>query len=103
VALDDLADGQPDRAGVVEGAALHARSDRCELGLGGGKQRLALARALGGDERVAADDQPLAGELIGGDLGQVDLVKAGRRLQWSVPRPLALARTVPGRSLVLDV
>lgn len=63
-ALDRGADGQPDAAGVGERAALDARADRGELGLGGGEQLFAFAGAFGGDERVAADDQPLAGKLI---------------------------------------
>jgi hypothetical protein len=88
-ALDHLPDGQPDRAGVVQRPAPDAFGDRLKLCLGRGQQRLALARALGGDERVAADDQPLAGELVGLDLGQVDLVKQ-RRLKPRVPQLLGI-------------
>jgi hypothetical protein len=76
VALDDLADGHADLRGVGQRARLDAR-DRLEVGLGRGQQRLALAGALGGDERVAADDRALAGELLAGDLGEVVLVKQG--------------------------
>ena len=46
VALDHLPDGETDRAGVGQRAALDALGDRLELGLGGVKQRVALARAL---------------------------------------------------------
>ena len=35
----------------------------------------ALAGAVGGQDRVAAGDQPLAGEVIGGDLGEVLLIE----------------------------
>src|SRR5271157_4950344 len=38
-------------------------SDAGEIALSGGKQILALARALGGERAVAADDQALAGEI----------------------------------------
>ena len=46
--------------------------------LGGGQQVLPLAGPVGGQGRVAAGDQPLAGEVIGGDLGQVLLVEQGQ-------------------------
>ena len=39
------------------------------------EQVLALAGAVGGQHRVAAGDQPLAGEVRAGDLGQVLLVE----------------------------
>ena len=53
-----------------------AVSDRGEIGLGRVQQLVALAGALGADEGVAADDQPLAGEVFGGgDLAEVLLVK----------------------------
>ena len=79
VAVDDLADARADRAGVG-GAQRPARPvdhrlDLFQLGLGGGQQLAALARAFGGDGGVAADDEPLAREPLGADLGQVGLVK----------------------------
>ena len=43
--------------------------------LGGGEQFLAGAGAVGGQDRVAAGDQPLAGEVRRGDLGEVLLVE----------------------------
>lgn len=49
----------------------------------GRRQRLAPAGALCADEWVAADHEPLTGELLGGDLGEVDLVKQ-RRLKRPV-------------------
>jgi hypothetical protein len=39
--------------------------------LGRGQQVLAVAGAFGGQERVAASDQPLAGVVTVADLGQV--------------------------------
>ena len=39
------------------------------------QQVFALAGALGGEHRVAAGDQPLAGEVRAGDLGQVLLIE----------------------------
>ena len=49
-----------------------------EQPFGGGEQVLALAGALGGQHRVAAGDQPLAGEVRRGDLGQVLLAEQGQ-------------------------
>jgi hypothetical protein len=43
--------------------------------LGGGEQVFALAGPVGGERRVAAGDQLLAGEVRGGDLGEVLLVE----------------------------
>ena len=43
-------------------------------------QILALARALGGERAVAADDQPLAGEVGRGDAGHVAVIEQ-RHLQ----------------------
>jgi hypothetical protein len=37
--------------------------------LGGGQQVLALSGPVGGQDGVAAGDQPLAGVVIAGDLG----------------------------------
>ena len=46
--------------------------------LGGGEQVLAGAGPVGGQDRVAAGDEPLAGELGRGDLGEVLLVEQGQ-------------------------
>jgi hypothetical protein len=43
--------------------------------LGGGQQLLPGAGAVGGQDRVAAGDEPLAGEVSGGDLREVLLVE----------------------------
>lgn len=83
MALDDLADRDADLGGVVQRAALDALGDGREIGLDRRKQRLALARALGCDERVATDDEALPRELLGADLGEVVLVKE-RRLEGPV-------------------
>ena len=51
--------------------------------LGGGQEVFALAGPLGGQHRVAAGDQPLAGEIPGGDLREVLLIEQ-RQLQRAV-------------------
>jgi hypothetical protein len=50
---------------VLEPAAvtLDQQFDLQQIGLGEREELLALARALAGELRVAADDQPLIGEL----------------------------------------
>jgi len=58
----------------------HGGGDAGEVALGGGEQILALARALGGERAVAADDQPLARELGRGDGGHIAVIKQ-RHLQ----------------------
>src|ERR1700757_4049850 len=46
-----------------------------QVAFGGGQQILAFAGAFFGQERVAADDQALAGELLGcRDLGEIALI-----------------------------
>ena len=56
--------------------ALRGPDDQVELGLRGRQQRLALAGPLGGQQRVAADDEPLARvEFRRRDLRQVPLVE----------------------------
>ena len=53
-----------------------------ELFLGRGDELAALARALGRQFRVATDDEPLAGVVVGGDFRHVALVEE-RELQRS--------------------
>ena len=76
VAVLDAANGARD---LVLAAGAGAAGDLVgQLGqrrLGGLQQVLALARPLLGQKRVLADDEPLAGELGGGDLGQIALVE----------------------------
>ena len=44
---------------------------------GGGEQLLPLASALDGEARIAADDEPFAGEVVALDFGEVPLVEQG--------------------------
>ncbi len=83
VALERGPDRQADLVGAVQRAALHALGDLLKAALGRGQKLLALARPVGGHERVAAHDQPLARILLGGDLGQVVLIE-----QRELQRPL---------------
>jgi hypothetical protein len=85
------------RRARAQAAAILARA-----GLGGREQRLPLAGPFGFQERVHAGHQPLAGEVRGGDLGQVldieqvpgsDLPRAGRDQR----RPAVLAEPAPSR------
>ena len=76
VALDGGTDRQPDLIGAGQGAVGDALSDRREVSFGPGQQLVALAGALRSDQRVAAHDQPLVGEVLGaGDRREVLLVK----------------------------
>ena len=86
VLADPRADGAADLGGAAQRVALgaHASGDASQVPLGRRQQSLALARALLRQERVAADDQPLAAKLFGGrDLRQVAFVEQ-RQLQRSV-------------------
>ena len=60
--------------------------------LGGGEQVLAGAGAVGGQHRVAAGDQPLAGEVGGGDLGEVLLIEQRHLQRAAVGHQLADGR-----------
>ena len=68
----------PDVVGAGQGAATDAGHDLVEQCLGGVEQGAAFAGAFGGQQRVAAGDQPLAGVVGVGDLGQVLLVEQGQ-------------------------
>ena len=59
-------------------APLHLGRDALQLLLGGRQQLLALAPPLLGQQRVVAGDEPLAGIVGRGDLGQVLLVEQGQ-------------------------
>ena len=65
----------PISAAPAQPAGGDAGGDRGEQLLGGREQVLALAGALVGQDRVAAGDQPFAGEVVAGDLGEVLLVE----------------------------
>jgi len=69
VLADHLADLDADRPGAGEFPGLDPGEDGGEQLLGGGEQVLAGAGAVGGQDRVAAGDQPLAGVIRGRDLG----------------------------------
>jgi len=72
VVADHRADGQSDLGGRAGGCAWpEARCDPSQVTLGRRQQILALARALLSQQRIAANNQPLAGKL----LGQVALVE----------------------------
>src|SRR5208282_400024 len=78
VLADHLARLDADRPGTVEPARLDAGDEGGQQFLGGREQVFAGAGVVGGQHRVAAGDQPLAGEVAGGDLGQVLLVEQGQ-------------------------
>ena len=63
VLADDLAHLDADRRGAGQPAGGDPGGDGGEQLLGGGQQVLALAGPVGGQDRVAAGDQPLAGEV----------------------------------------
>ena len=75
---------------------MHTFSDLSKITFGRFQQLLALAGALGGDQRVAANDQPLTGVVLGGDLGEVLLVKE-RELQHAVADELLDLRRLERR------
>ncbi len=77
VCADHLAGGEADRVRAAQPPGRHAGGEGGEQLLGGGQQVGALAGALGGQHRVAAGDQPLAGEVRGGDLGPGPAHQAG--------------------------
>ena len=78
VLVDDLADPEPDLVRAGQSAGGDRGGDRGAGGLGGGQQLGAFAGALGGQGRVAAGDQPFAGVVGVGDLGEVLLVEQGQ-------------------------
>ena len=78
VLADHLAHLDADVRGAGQPPGGHAGGDGGEQFLGGGQQVLPLAGAVGGQYRVAAGDQPLAGKVRRGDLGQVLLVEQGQ-------------------------
>ena len=97
VPADDLADAQADLvlAGKPALVAPGCLADLVEVALGGPQQGLALACPLHGEQRVAAGDQTLAGEVGMMDLGQVALVEE-RGLQRPAGGQLADRRCPQG-------
>jgi len=61
VALERWAGGEPDLRRPLERALLDPLLDLGQAAFGRLQQRLAPVPALGGDERVAADDEALVG------------------------------------------
>ncbi len=78
VPADHLADLDPDRPGAGEFPGRHAGEDGGQQLPGGGQQVLPLAGPVGGQDRIAAGDQPLAGKVGRGDLGEVLLIEQGQ-------------------------
>ena len=66
VLADDLADPIPDLVRVLQPPGVDRCRDLGQVRLGGGEQFLALAGPVGGQDRVVAADQPLAGVVRGG-------------------------------------
>ena len=81
VPVDHLPDAHADGRRAAQRLALAPgrRRDGRQVLLGGRQQLLPLALPFGGQQRIAAHDQPLAGELLAADLGQVPLVEQRRR------------------------
>ena len=64
--LITLPDLDADRAGAGQPSGGDAGDERGEQLLGGGQQLVAVAGPVGGQDRVAAGDQPLAGVVRAG-------------------------------------
>jgi hypothetical protein len=79
VVVEHATDGQADPVGAAQPVAFatYRLGDLRQLGLGGGEQLLALAGPFGGEQRIAAHHQPLAGKLRGGDLGKIAFIEQG--------------------------
>ena len=75
--------------GPGQPAGRDAGGDRGEELLGGGQQGFALAGAFVGQRGVAAGDQPLAGKVRRGDLGEVLLVEEAELQRAVVGHELA--------------
>ena len=65
VLVEHGADLDADGGGTAQrlAPATDRRGDRRQVALGGGQEVLPLAAALAGEVGIAADDQPLAGEV----------------------------------------
>ena len=89
VRVEHLAHLERDRGGAAQRIALAPDSglDAREVLLGRRQQLFAFAGAFGGEVGIAADDQPLAGEVGRGDAGHVALVEQ-RQLQGAAGQQL---------------
>ena len=85
VLVQDAADRHADLVTAVQIAflALGSLTDTLQLQLGRFQQRLALAFALGGQNRIVTNDQSLAWVVIRANLGQTPIVEQ-RRLEGSL-------------------
>jgi hypothetical protein len=75
--VDRLAEFDPDPVRAGQPAFGHRRGEGSQRFFGGGQQRVTFAGSFIGQCRVAAGDQPFAGVVGVGDLGQVGLVEQG--------------------------
>jgi hypothetical protein len=91
VLVDHLADGDPDLRGAGQPSGLDAGGDGGQQPFGRLQQVLAFAGAIGGQDRVAAGDQPLAGVVRAGDLGQVLLIEQAHLQGPAVGHQLLIA------------
>jgi len=94
VLVDDRADREPNRGGIMFGWLPGNRSsDALELTLRRLQQRLALSRLFRGQRRIAAGDETLAREVRRGDLSEIALVEdtsatvLGPRRAWRFVAP----------------
>ena len=92
VLVDHFADFEADLVGAGEAARGDGGQDRCQELFGGGEQFAAFAGAFGGQEWVAAADEPLAGVVGVGDLGEVLIIE-----QAHLQRPVVGGQGGDGR------
>jgi hypothetical protein len=100
---DHLADLDPDRPGALQATGPDPGGEGGEQLLGGGQQVLAGAGPVTGQDRVAAGDQPLAGEVRRGDLGQVLLIEEAELERAVVGHQLADGRGAQRRDPLVGV
>ena len=98
IPVDHRTDRQRDLGGATQRIALAGDGglDAGEIALGGGQQVFALAGALGGKIRVAADHQTLIGKLGCGDAGDVALVEQRELQRAALQQPLDRRRAQRG-------
>jgi hypothetical protein len=83
--------GAPMRWKASRWALVSSVSNGGQQLLGGGEQLAAGAGTVGGQDRVAAGDQPLAGVVRAGDLGEVLLVEEAELERAAVGYELLMA------------
>ena len=83
--VDHGSDREPNHAGIMLcGLASHLIGNAGQPTFGRLQKLLALPRALLGQRRIAAGNEPLAGKVGRADLGQVAVVKQGELQRPSV-------------------